>query len=60
MKPPTPQQLARAKKAVLAAARAYGDKAAVADYSDAEEAKLLGTSYKYAELLRRKAAAKKV
>ena len=54
MKTPTPQQIARAERLVLDAAKKYGDKAAVDDYSDNEEGALLGISYKYAEMLRAK------
>jgi hypothetical protein len=49
----------KAARAVLTAARKYGDKAAVADYSDQEQGRLLGAAYKYADLLRKFAPTKK-
>ena len=52
-KTPSPERIQKAEKAVLAAARKYGNKAAIAEYSDAEQGDLLGIAYKYAELCRR-------
>jgi hypothetical protein len=53
VKKPTQQQIDKAAKAVLTAARKYGDKTAVEEYSDEEQGNLLGLAFKYAELLRK-------
>jgi hypothetical protein len=52
VKKPTEEQIKKIADKVLDAALVYGNKAAIADYSDDEEGNLLGLAYKYAELRR--------